>query len=177
MGSLLLGACAEPDDPFGYNVTTNNPSLEQGPSVSTGDGDDSSEVGDDTGGSGDGGDGLPDTGTGYNVGDTAFNLTATSQTGLSWSLYDQLGTPVILLLGHADVGAAMTDPLGYLDDVATDTGALSVVVLGRNEFSTVADVDDAQRYASLYGVDVVLTDPNLTPLNLTPPNLTPPTPA
>lgn len=162
---LLLSACAAPDDPFGYNVTTDNPSLETGASSSTGDDDNDTATGDDgdTGSIDDSG--PPDTGTGYDVGDTAYDLTATAQSGRPWSLYDQFGTPVILLLGHADVGAAMTEPLGYLDAVASDTGALSVVVLGRDEHSTVADTDDAQRYASLYGVDVVLTDPNLIPLN------------
>ena len=107
---------------------------------------------------------APDTGTGYAVGDVAHDLVATAQSGQPWSLYDQVGTPLILLMGHLDVGAAMTVPLGYLDAVARDAGAVSVVVLGRDATSTVATTDDAAQLAAQYGVDVVLTDPNMAPL-------------
>ena len=66
---------------------------------------------------------------------------------------------MILLVGHVDVGATMTGPLGYISGLASDYGdAVAVALIGRNEYSTATTEKDALRYASQYGLSAVLYD-------------------
>jgi hypothetical protein len=163
LGLSLLSACTpRPGSPWGQTPGSNNPNSHDS-SISTPDDTGAQDTGDT--GARDTGDTTgppPDTGTGYGIGDIAFDLTATSQYGKKWSLYSQLGGPIVLLVGHLDVGTIMTQPLSQVGNAASAAGAVSIVLLGRDEYQTVADTTDAARIAEKHGVDVVLTEPSLS---------------
>ena len=124
--SLLSGCPAGTSPPWGSSPGMNNPSGQETYFTTS----------DDTGDTA----GPPDTGTGYGFGDVAYNLTATAQDKASWSLYSQFGTPVVLLVGHLDVGTVMSQPLSMVGDTAREAGAVSVLLLGRDEYSTVSNL-------------------------------------
>lgn len=175
MMTLLLSiACTEPPDGWGYGTENGvNTDFNSSPSASVEDTGDTGLSGDtgqagDTGESGDTGETgvgtLPEDGTGYGVGDTAYNLQGTDHSGRPWALYDQLGSPVVLLVGHMDLGTTMTDPMGSVG--AAGGGAVSAALIGRSEISAAATVDDAARYASKYGISSVLYDPTYATVDL-----------
>lgn len=115
---------------------------------------------DDSGGSGDSGETgqAPLECTGDAAGDVICDLEGEDQTGQDWSLHDQLGQPVLLMVGHMDL-ASMIYSVEAIAEVEKQTEVLSVLLVGRDEYSTAADADDAARWASELDADVVLTDP------------------
>jgi len=119
----------------------------------SGDGGSGDDGGDDTG------DGL--VGTGYEVGDVAYDL----EDG-SWSLHGLLGTPVVLLAGHMDTPTTVDtmEALGAVDDTFSELQ--TVAYIGRNEFQTASDADDAAGWESTYGIDKAVPDPYLNVVNL-----------
>ena len=171
MTLLLLSACTEPPGGWGYgtengvNTDFNSPPPED--AGDTGDIKDTGKAGD-TGDTGDTEDNdvgtLPEDGTGYGVGDTAYNLQGTDHTGRPWALYDQLGSPIGLLVGHRPLGTTMTEPMGFVG--AVGGGAASAALIGRSEISAAATVDDAARYAAKYGISSVLYDPTYASVDL-----------
>ena len=127
-------------------------------------GTDSGGSGGDDGGSGDeGGDDTGDAlvGTGYEVGDVAYDLVDGS-----WSLHGLLGTPVVLLAGHMDTPTTVDtmEALGAVDD--TFSALQTVAYIGRNEFQTASDADDAAGWESTYGIDKAVPDPDLNVVNI-----------
>ena len=169
---FLLSACSGDDPGSGWGDGTgsvNTDFNDDGAGGSAGDGTSSSDTSSaatdtaDTGDTGDSGADTPDgeppeDGTGYGVGDTAYNLQGTNQVGVPWALYDQLGSPVVLLVGHLDLGSIMTGPMDFLS--AVSGGASDVALIGRNAISTAATVDDAAAAAADHGVSTVLYDPS-----------------
>lgn len=168
---LLLSACSR-DTSSGWGDGTGSVNTDFSDNSGAGSGAGGGSTGSDTGGestdtadtgSGDsgtdtpGGD-PPEEGTGYGVGDTAHNLQGTSHTGAPWSLYDQLGSPVVLLVGHLDLGSSMSGPMGFLAEASG--GAIDAAIIGRNAISTASSVEDAAAAASEYGVSTVLFDPS-----------------
>lgn len=100
-------------------------------------------------------------GTGYQAGDVAYDLTVESDRGEDWSLYSVAGDPVVLVVGHLD-SSAMTLTLGELPQVdEAFPQAWLVAMVGRDEYSTTADADDAARWREDYGLEVVLLDSDL----------------
>ena len=168
---LLLAACkTDSDDNFVYSnsgVNTDFVDDNGGSGGGGGGGDDTggsggsdTASGDDTGDTGDtsggGSTGDPPTdGTGYSVGDVAYNLQGTNQLGAPWALYDQLGSPVVLIVGHLDLGASMTDGL----EAVGSANATDVALIGRNQFSTASTQDNALETSTKYGLSTVLYDP------------------
>lgn len=169
---LLLSACSRDTPSSGWGDgtgTTNTDFNDDGGAGGGSDGTSSSDTGGeatdtaDTGKAVDTGKGAPDgeppeDGTGYGVGDTAHNLQGTAHTGAPWSLYDQLGSPVVLLVGHLDLGSSMAGPMGFLSEVSG--GAVDVALIGRNALSTASTVKDAAAAAADFGVSTVLYDPS-----------------
>ena len=162
---LFLTACTPVDHSDNWTYGNQGPVTDYTGETSTGgdsgDGGDSTVVVD-TGDTGD--TGAPDTrgepptdGTGYDVGDTAYNLSGTSGAGTPWSLYDQFGSPVVLIVGHMDLGTTMNNAMEAVGD---SSGAVTAAVVGRSETSVPATADDAMRYSSEFGISNVLYDPN-----------------
>lgn len=119
-------------------------------------------AGDDTGGgdSGDSGDTGPVeiTCTGDAQGDVICDLAAADQSGKDWSLHAQYGQVVLLMVGHMDL-ASMVYSTAAIAEVETSTDVLSVLLVGRDEYSTSADDEDADRWAADLDADIVLLDP------------------
>ncbi|MFT5683073.1 MAG: hypothetical protein ACI8RZ_004000 [Myxococcota bacterium] len=174
MTLLLLAACNPDPSSWGYGDNNSiNTDFNSDPPASdtdtgdTGTGDTGADTGTDTGkdsGEDSGSGTPPKDGTGYGVGDTAYNLQGASHTGIPWSLYDRFGSPVVLLVGHMDLGTVMTDPMGLLSTAGD--GATTVALVGRSEISAPATIDDASRYASKYGLSAVLYDPSYADVDL-----------
>jgi len=168
---LLLSACSR-DTSSGWGDGTGSVNTDFNDSNGSGNGSGNGTASSDTGGgatdtadtgSGDSGTdtpsgGPPEDGTGYAVGDTAYNLQGTTHIGVPWSLYDQLGSPVVLLVGHLDLGSTMSGPMGFLSEASG--GAVDVALIGRNAISTASTVKDAAAAASEYGLSTVLYDPS-----------------
>lgn len=115
-----------------------------------GDGSGSSGGGDDDGG----GTGEPEiVGTGYAAGDTAYDLEGTDGSGSPWSLHDQLGTPVVLIVGNA-YNAQVTDMLDYM--ASLDADARPVFFAKYDENMELADAADAARWQSTYGITAIV---------------------
>ena len=55
-------------------------------------------------------------GTGYQAGDVAFDLQGLTDHGAAWSLYEQAGDPIVLVVGDMD-NSAMVQTLSALPDV------------------------------------------------------------
>ena len=105
---------------------------------------------------GDGGSdsGAPEiVGTGYGEGDTAYDLEGTDGTGSPWSLHDQLGRSVVLVVGNA-YNAQVTDMLDYMGSL--DSGAQVVFFARYDENTEPADTADATRWQSTYGVTAII---------------------
>jgi len=128
----------------------------------TADGGGTTDGGTTDGGAGDSGDtGIQIVGTGYAAGDTAYDLSTTNQTGATWSLHAQYGTPVLLIVGDMD-DVGFQSMMGWLGSVS---GVTTVALVGRDENGATADTADAAGWASSYGVDAVLTDATATLVN------------
>lgn len=124
---------------------------------------------DDTGDDGDSGDTADsgdsgDTGpvdidcTGDAEGDVICDLVAEDASGAPWSLHAQLGQPVLLIVGHMDL-ASTVYTVEAIAEVEKSADILSVLLIGRDEYSTAADADDAARWLDALDADVVLLDP------------------
>ncbi|MEC7949333.1 MAG: hypothetical protein VX265_17325 [Myxococcota bacterium] len=115
--------------------------------------------GDAGGGSAGGTDGGSDSGepalvgTGYGEGDTAYDLVGTDGNGGPWSLHDQLGTPVVLIVGNA-YNAQVTDMLDYMSSL--DANARPVFFAKYDENTENADEADASRWQSSYGITAIV---------------------
>ena len=171
--SVVMGCVrSDPSDEWTYDNQTASPNTDFNDDDGGGGSADDSDTGSsssDTGDTGDAGDTAseqadpPTEGTGYSVGDVAHNLSGTNHLGQPWSLYDHYGErPVVLLVGHMDLGSSMTTPMGIIGGV----GAVSVALVGRSEISTAATADDTARYATKYGIDSVLNDPSYSDVAL-----------
>ena len=162
---LMLTACNQTDLRDSWTYSNSGPPILDNSTSDDGDTGDTGDTGDksgdtaDTGDTGKTGD-PPRDGTGYAVGDVAYNLQGTNQTGSPWSLYSLFGTPVVLLVGHMDLGNTMTGPMSFLNEVSG--GAAAVALIGRNEVSTASTVDDAARVSSKYAISPVLYDSTFT---------------
>ena len=140
------------------------------PSEATGGGNTTSA---DTGETGDSSAPVVDTasleGTGYQVGDVAYDLVdegdETDETD-DWHLYGEAGRPIVLVVGHMDSSATPLT-LGALPDVDKDhPEALMAAMIGRDEYSTTADADDAERWQDDYGLERVLLNSSATDMAL-----------
>lgn len=96
--------------------------------------------------------------TGDAAGDVICDLEGEDQAGEDWSLHDQLGQPVLLMVGHLDL-ASMVYSVEAIAEVEKQAEVLSVLLVGRDEYSAAADAEDAARWARELDADVVLTDP------------------
>lgn len=167
VGALACGG-AEDTSSFGGGGGHGDSTPSGGGEGSTGDGEDGAGSGaggggDAGGGSGsDGsadGDGGSDSGepeivgTGYGEGDTAYDLEGTDGTGSPWSLHEQLGRPVVLVVGNA-YNAQVTDMLDYMGSL--DSGAQVVFFARYDENTEPADAADAARWQSTYGVTAII---------------------
>jgi len=95
-------------------------------------------------------------GTGYNRGDVAFNLTATDQAGLPFSLHSRYGSKVALVVGNLDVGTTR-DTLSNLSAIASGHSDVSFIALiGRNELGVQCDQTCAATVQTTYGFSPVL---------------------
>lgn len=123
---------------------------------------------DTNGGSGSGKNETGDTGeftivgTGYSTGDTAYNLQGVDQNGYPWSLHEQYGSPVVLILGHMYENDSFHRMMEYLGSIS---GAQSVAMVGYTADLNIAGQTDAASYASEYGVGTVMTDASLSNIN------------
>ena len=97
-------------------------------------------------------------GTGYEAGDTAYDLQGEDQDGQDWSLWDQAGHPVVLVVGDLDF-VTTTDTLGNLGALSTPD-LVTVALIGRNAYSTAATDADADALADTYDLSAVLLDPD-----------------
>lgn len=169
MIGLLLWGCGPQDveKPFGGE---RNNSVVWGP-VSFGTGSSSETDSGDTGSGDEGSDDaaddqnssdLSDANIGFNTNDIAPNLSATSSSGMPWSLYGQDGM-VLLLVGSAD-SMGLIRMLEQAEDLPKE--AQHVLLLGNNVFAMPADSEDAALLRSSYpALDVVLLDPTLEQIN------------
>lgn len=149
----MLLACQSPPGGWGSG---GKPSTDTGPGNSAGD----DTAGTDTADTGDSADtAQAPVGTGYDVGDVAYDLSGADAAGKDWSLYDQLGAKVVLVAGHMDyptLVATMEDlPAVHL----ARRQAVLAALIGRDEYSTAADADDAARWETAYDLDAALVDP------------------
>ncbi len=178
--SLLLVGCGKSDGgvPMGGGGTAFEPNTDPPPqpppqpdtaNPSGADDTGSASAADDTGSvatDADGGppDGSDDTGvviegTGYNRGDVAFNLTATDQAGLPFSLHNRYGSKVALVVGNLDVGTTR-DTLSNLSDIASGHSDVSFVALiGRDALGVQCNQACAATVQSTYGFSPVLWEP------------------
>ena len=96
-------------------------------------------------------------GTGYGVGDVVFDLTASNQSGGTWSLHDQYGKVTVLVFGDG-YDSTFTYMADYLDDVedayGSDVAIAGALILGSGGYT--ATQSDAQAIASTYGMNTVL---------------------
>ena len=105
-------------------------------------------------------------GTGYQAGDVAFDLQGVTDHGGAWSLYEQAGDPIVLVVGDMD-NSAMVQTLSALPDVDEAwPHALMVAMVGRDEYSVAADAADGARWRLDYGLEVVLIDPSVSDMSL-----------
>ena len=124
-------------------------SADGGGDAGSGSGDDAGT--DDSGGSDTGAPAI--VGTGYGEGDTAYDLEGTDGTGSAWSLHEQLGRPVVLVVGNA-YNAQVTDMLDYMDSL--DSNARVVFFARYDENTEPADEADAARWQSTYGITAIV---------------------
>ena len=95
-------------------------------------------------------------GTGYDRGDVAYNLTASDQSGLPFSLHDRLGSKIALVVGNLDVSTT-TDTLSNLQDIASDHSDVTFIAfIGRDATGTQCNQACAANVQSLYGFSPVL---------------------
>ena len=103
-----------------------------------------------------------DANVGLNTNDIAPNLSASSASGMPWSLYEQSGM-VLLMVGNAD-GMGLMRMLEQAESLPKE--AQHVLLLGNNGFATPADAADAAQLQSTHpALDVVLLDPTLEQVN------------
>lgn len=93
---------------------------------------------------------------GYLTGNRAPNLQSTDQQGLPWTLYDQT-QPLLLLFGHMDSNSL---PMMLTQIELLEQEIFSVVVVGRNIYSSPASTSDATEIANDYSLGSVLIDSN-----------------
>ena len=99
---------------------------------------------------------------GLNTNDIAPNLSASSASGMPWSLYEQSGM-VLLIVGNAD-GMGLIRMLEQAESLPKE--AQHVLLLGNNGFATPADATDAAQLQSTHpALDVVLLDPTREQVN------------
>lgn len=123
---------------------------------------DDTGAGDDTGGSTDDTGTLPQPeGSGWETGDIAYDLGE----GDDWSLYAQLGTPVVLVAGHMDLQPTLDTLDAVQSATSSRSGLLTAAYLGRDEYQTAPDTDDQTRWAVQYDLDGVIIDPLLTSID------------
>jgi hypothetical protein len=132
-----------------------------------GDGDADGGDADDTGtGDGDGdddgaADGDEDTGftlegTGYNVSDIAYNLTATNQSGLPFTLHSLYGQKIVLVVGNMDVSTTI-DTLEGIQEISGDhTDVRFIAYIGNDTFGVACTQACAAEVASTYGLSAVV---------------------
>lgn len=163
--AILLWSCNSKDINKGFGEEQGN-SVLWGPAVYGTD----SEVDSDTADTGSNGpedqtENTPeqsDAEEGLNTNDKAPNLSATSSSGMPWSLYNQNGM-VLLMVGNAD-GMGLIRMLEQAEELPKE--AQHVLLMGNNSFSTPADSADAALLQSSYpSLDVVLLDPTLELVN------------
>jgi len=95
-------------------------------------------------------------GTGYDRGDVAYNLTASDQSGLPFSLHDRYGSKIALVVGNLDVSTT-TDTLSNLQDIASDHSDVTFIAfIGRDATGTQCNQACAANVQSLYGFSPVL---------------------
>ena len=107
----------------------------------------------------DGGDedtGITIEGTGYNAGDTAYNLTATDQSGVPFSLHALYGQKVVLVVGNMDV-ATTTDTLSGIQSIMGEhSGVRFMAYIGNDSYGIPCDQSCAAEVASTYGFNPVV---------------------
>jgi hypothetical protein len=169
---LLLGiACTGADPGFGGGGTHVDPPVDTGPFSTDDTGDSGPDTGRDTG---------PDTGrdTGpdtaadtseprvpggddckIEVGEVACDLVLVDASGASWSLWDQYGEPIALVMGH-QYDQHFTSAAGWIQEVSDDrsTAVGSVMIEDFNYLP--ADDEDAKGWGDLYGIELSLADPD-----------------
>lgn len=104
----------------------------------------------------------PFTGEGYGRGDVAYNLVLPDQAGHDWRLYQHAGAPVVLVFGYAE-SYPLQQICGYLPDLEAEFasfGLTTAVTLFYDALGYQADQADAADWATLYGLDTVLHDPD-----------------
>ncbi len=105
----------------------------------------------------------PYEGEGYERGDVAHNLVAPDNNGGTFRLYEHGGSPVVLVFGYAQ-SYTFQEICGYLPGLASDfasDGVATAVLLFSDETGSAMSEEDASNWASLYGLDNVLYDPDL----------------
>ncbi len=167
---FLSIACTGPDAGFGRGGTHVDPPQDTSPNTDDTASDSGPDTGEDTGPD-TGKDTGPDTGKDtseprvpggddckISLGAVACDLVLIDAKGQSWSLWDQYGDPIALVLGH-QYDQSFTSASVWLQDVsdARSTPIGSVMIEDMN-FSA-ADEADAQGWGELYGIDLALADP------------------
>ena len=114
-----------------------------------------------------GGDSPEDTGvtiepTGYDRGDVAYNLTATDQAGVPFSLHALYGQNVAITVGNMNVATTVATLEG-IDGISSEhSGVRFVAFIGYDSDGVQCDQACASEIASTYGYSTVLFDPSLT---------------
>lgn len=173
--ALVVVACtSKADDEFGnidgqpYEPPPEDTS-EPDPVVDTADTADTADTGLDTADTGDaaldtadtadtgGGTTGPIEGSGYDVGDTAYNLETYDQNDNLWSLYNQKGKVVVLVLGDY-LDGTFTYMADYLSEVDASYGVGVKIVAGLayGADTAIADQADAAAIADTYDLSTVL---------------------
>jgi hypothetical protein len=168
---LLAGTACKKDDGTTFGFGGNPVPFDTAYYYSSDEGDEGSTDSSSSSDSG-GGSGSSDTsdtgeftiqGTGYSSGDTAYDLQGVDQNGYPWSLHDQYGSPVVLIVGHMYEDDSFHRMMQYLSSVS---GVQTVALVGYTADLAVASTADASTYAGQYGLSTVMADPSLSNVNV-----------
>ena len=100
--------------------------------------------------------GITIEGTGYDAGDTAYNLIATDQSGMPFSLHDLYGQKVALVVGNLDV-ATTSDTLSGIQGIMADhSGVRFIAYIGNDALGIPCTQTCAAEVASTYGFSSVV---------------------
>ena len=93
----------------------------------------------------------------------AYNLVAPDQGDGTWRLYQHAGNPVVLVFGYAQ-SYTFQEICGFISTLQDEFGSYNLttaVMLFSDETGSEVDRSDAGNWATVYGLDTVLYDPDL----------------
>ena len=87
-------------------------------------------------------------GTGYDAGDTAYNLTATDQSGVPFSLHALYGQKVVLVVGNMDVATTIDTLSGVQSIMGDHSGVRFAAYIGNDIYGMPCDQSCAAEVSS-----------------------------